>query len=120
MENFLPNSADMTCLSRVFVMRPVPFMDDLANVDLSKNTSIRFLRRRVAEPRSSLHAFRSLVLMNTSKPATRRTFSLPLALLGSLDEDMTDEDRSFLHISCPRSCILYSTNQIAKIKLITK
>jgi hypothetical protein len=65
-EGILPNNADMTCLSRVLVMRPVPLMDDLANVDLSKKTSIKFRNNRVADPLSSLHAFKSFVLMKTS------------------------------------------------------
>ena len=56
----------MTCLSSVFVIRPVPLIDDLARVDLSKKTSIKFLSKRVAEPLSSLQAFKSFVLMNTS------------------------------------------------------
>ena len=77
----LPNRDEMTCLSSVLVMRPVPLIDDFASVDLSKKTSIKFLSRRVADPRSSLHAFKSFVLMKTSYPETRRTFSLPFGLL---------------------------------------
>lgn len=65
----------------MFVIRPVPFIDDLARVDLSKKTSIKFLSKRVADPRSSLHAFKSFVLINTSYPGTKRTFSLPFAEL---------------------------------------
>lgn len=68
----------MTCLSNVLVIRPVPLIEDLAKVDLSKNTSIKFLNNLVAEPLSSLQAFRSLVLIKTSYPGTRRTFSFPL------------------------------------------
>ena len=107
----------------MFVMRPVPFIDDLASVDLSKKTSIRFLSKRVAEPLSSLHAFKSFVLINTSKPGTRRTFSPPpefeLSSLLLLDGDvlLRDDERSldecdlFEHIS---SLILYSRNNKKK------
>ncbi len=66
LEMVLPNNADMTCLSSVFVMRPVPLIDDFASVDLSKNTSIRFLKSLVADPLSSLQAFKSLADMKTS------------------------------------------------------
>jgi hypothetical protein len=73
--NYLPNNAEITCLSNVCVMRPVPLIDDLANVDLSKKTSIKLRSKRVAEPLSSLHAFKSLADINTSKPGDKRIFS---------------------------------------------